>query len=234
MNIRLMASSLGLTLTIGGIFLCRREEKKFLSIYITLVFQIFDSHKATIASKLSMHPCLLHAVWKALTGHIVFSLLDAILSLRAASRALIGIYDITSRITNGTANQGLVTNWFDHLCFPKRSFPKDPAIACFMVLELSLQFTLGCLTLRKTMHLEGVWSLKAAHSRRTNYPFKYHRTMVAVASYLGCHAIVGMHRLGDPSASKPSDEIVFSTFDSTWDSRTNIGPRETSLAAPVN
>ncbi|KAF9258485.1 hypothetical protein L218DRAFT_948336 [Marasmius fiardii PR-910] len=265
MNVRLLASGFGLALTIGDIFLCRREEKKFLSTvledtkiaqvlyilcrYITLIFQIldvaifsFDSHKSAIASKLFMHPCLFHGVFHALTIYVVFSLLHAILSLRvyalygrslraaflfglvAVVRVLIGIYDIASRLKDGIGNHALVAEWFDHLCFPTRSFRTDPRIVVgagvtvYSVLphsEKDHAFGGG-------MVIPGFFSELGVEQRRTDRPLECNWTMIAVTSYLGCHAIVGMHRLGDLPSSKASDEVVFSTVNTTWDSQTHI------------
>ncbi|KAF9258486.1 hypothetical protein L218DRAFT_1064814 [Marasmius fiardii PR-910] len=243
MNIRLLASGFGLAITIGDIFLCRREEKKFLSTiledtniaqvlyilcrYITLSSQVlevvifsFDSHTLAIASRLSMHPCLLHAVFKALTGYLVFALLHAILSLRvyalygrsiraaflfgliAVMRVFTGAYDIASRIRDGIGNHALVVGAGVTVYSVLPHSEKDHAFGGGMVIP-------------------GFFSELGVEQRRTDRPLECNWTMIAVTSYLGCHAIVGMHRLGDPS-SKASDEDLFSTVNTTWDSQTHV------------
>ncbi|KAF9258487.1 hypothetical protein L218DRAFT_948340 [Marasmius fiardii PR-910] len=256
MNVRLLASGLGLTLTIGGIFLCRREEKRFLSTNpknLTLAQLLYLSCRNSIQT---IHAALFSPRYIQ-DAHFIRRVLTATCDISPSC-----VYDTTSRIKHGAVNDDLITKMDGHLCFTRRSFPRDPAVVTVILLEMVTQFTLGYLTLKKTMHLEGSWTFRAPSlgsvlnrdaliipssiigasivERLRNWFLEpssaallisvmmikpglvFVRAMIAVTSFLGCHAIVGMHRLEDPSSSKTSDEIVFSTVDATWDSRTHI------------
>ncbi|KAG7090301.1 hypothetical protein E1B28_011899 [Marasmius oreades] len=133
----------------------------------------FESHRSTVASKLSMHVCLLHCIFKASAGIVIFSLFHAILTLRVyalydrsrrlaflfgsvgVSRLAVAIQGLVSKIIHGrSVDHNWIHVWFDQRCLPRRSFPGDPAIAFFVLIEISTQFMLCYLTLRKTLLLK--------------------------------------------------------------------------------
>ncbi|KAF9258483.1 hypothetical protein L218DRAFT_948333 [Marasmius fiardii PR-910] len=202
-----------LHLTVGDVYWCRKEERKFISIIpnslttaqllckqmicvrsnggrlqitiFTPSFDIavfsFDSHKSNLASKLSIHPCLLHGVFQEFAGCVVFALFDGILMLRVYALygkirqfAFLCVFVEVSRVINQT----------------KQVF-SDNDRGAFVFSVYSFFLTL------------------VAHKLLTFTLFK------------GCHAIADMQRLGDQIESfKASEEIVFSTIDTTWESRT--------------
>ncbi|KAF9261738.1 hypothetical protein L218DRAFT_961233 [Marasmius fiardii PR-910] len=200
MNVRLLASGFGLSLTATDIYWCRREEKAFFSAipknlstvpllylscrYLTFIFHLIDifvfsseHHKTAIASKFSLHHCLLYTAFQQSTICVVFVLLHVILTMRVYAlygksrglgflfgflcslRIIVGFYDLGIKVRLSRIDPMAV---FDHFCFPKRSFPKDFGIAFFFLIEMTTQVSLCWLTLRKTMGLKDGWSFKAS------------------------------------------------------------------------
>ncbi|KAF9258514.1 hypothetical protein L218DRAFT_948362 [Marasmius fiardii PR-910] len=231
MNIRLLASSLGLSLTIGDIWWCRREERKFISTYSTLIIQIFDAHRAVVAAKLSMHACLLYTLFKAIaalvgtglafttleeyrtnlqSGPLVYALYDK--SLRLAflfgfsQEYKLGLLIITQYLS------GSIISVFQDQPFPRvhavlSHFEKDVALERQVVFQDTFVILVAVITARPA----------------NTYLFIF-PTLIAVTSCLACHAVVDIHRLGDQSPSKVSEEMVFTTIGTTWDSQTHIDP----------
>ncbi|KAG7093133.1 hypothetical protein E1B28_009416 [Marasmius oreades] len=213
--------------------------------------------------------CVVYSLVHVIFTLRVYALYDGsrriafIFGLVCAARLAVGVYDISSKVTLGIAHPHLVAHWFNHLCFPIRAFPGDFGIVFFWrvlrylfiidtekafnsSVEITTQFTLCYLTLRKTLFLEGGWSLKVLSigsvlnrdalvaplaftaiftavitARPVDAALFIFPTLIAVPSCLACHTIVDLQRLGDEPTSEVSDEMIFSTLDNVWDSRTH-------------